>query len=490
MSAESQAPTSPSSAILHPGTPLYVDMDGTLVATDLLWESTMLFAARNPFEVWRVPLWLLGGKAHLKQQLTERAVPEASLLPYRQDVLDFLREEKRAGRRIILATAADERAARSVAAHVGLFDDTVASDGQRNLAGKNKLAAIVEHAEGEAFGYVGNSSADFPVWEKAQDAYVVAETSHFLRQAKRHCQPKRVFETKDGGFGAILKALRPNQWVKNVLLLVPVFAAHQITDLAVVMQALIAIACFCACASSVYITNDLLDLEGDRLHPRKRKRPFAAGRVSIPLGIAIAGALLVGGFAISALLLPLRFTLLLALYLALSSAYSFFLKRRMLQDVFVLAGLYTLRIIAGGAATVVEISPWLLAFAMFFFLSLAFLKRYAELLMVAERNDRQTSGRGYLTEDIAVIESVGPTSGYLAVMVLCLYLNSEVVTKIYKHPWFLWFLCPLFLYWITRLWFLARRRTMADDPVVFATTDRVSLIVGAITFGVFVAASL
>ena len=181
------------------------------------------------------------------------------------------------------------------------------------------------------------------------------------------------------------------------------------------------------------------------------------------------------------------FTLLLACYLATASAYSFFFKRRMLQDVFVLAGLYTLRIIAGGAATHVEISPWLLAFSLFFFLSLAFVKRYAELLMVADRDEQQASGRNYLTADIGLIESIGPSSGYLAVLVLCLYINSNATVGMYRHPGGLWLLCPILLYWITRMWFLARRRTLADDPVVFAVHDRVSLAAGIAAGLVFLA---
>ncbi len=489
MNREDQAVVAPLPTEPRAKGPLFVDMDGTLVATDLLWETAMLFTSRHPLEAWRIPVWLLGGRPNLKRQLAARCLPDPATLPYREEVLAFLRSEKRDGRRLILATAADERVAASVADHLGIFDETLASDGERNLAGQRKLEAIVESCAGEPFGYVGDSSVDLPVWAKAEDAYVVSQDSALIRQAEHVCQPRRVFEKENSGAGGMLKALRPQQWVKNILLLVPVFAAHKFGDAALVLQALLAIACFSACASSVYIVNDLLDLEADRQHPRKRHRPFAAGHVSIPVGIVLAIALLGGAFAASALLLPVRFTLLLGLYFLLSSAYSFFVKRRLLQDVFVLAGLYTLRIIAGGAATNVEISPWLLAFALFFFLSLAYLKRYAELLMVSDRNHRQATGRGYLTEDIGLIETVGPTSGYLAVMVLCLYLNSTAVVGIYRHPMFLWTLCPLFLYWITRMWFLARRRTLLDDPVIFATSDRVSLIVGVATL-IVVAASI
>ena len=474
----------------HGKGPLFVDMDGTLLATDLLWESAMLFAARHPLEIWRLPLWLLGGKAQLKQQLAARALPDPATLPYRQDVLDFLSSEKRDGREIILATAGDERAAASVAAHVGLFDSVLASDGVTNLDGERKLAAIVERSGGEGFGYMGNSTVDLPLWEKADDAYLVDAAPGLVRAAGSICQPRRVFEQRSGSAAALLKALRPTQWIKNILLIVPLCAAHKLGEGHLLVQVLVAIATFCACASSVYIVNDLVDLEADRRHPRKRARPFASGAVSIPGGLLLAAALIVGALAVSATFLPLPFTQLLAGYLALASAYSFFFKRRMLQDVFLLAGLYTLRIIAGGAASNVEISPWLLAFSLFFFLSLAFVKRYAELLMVADRDEQQASGRNYLTADIGLIESIGPSSGYLAVLVLCLYINSPAVNGMYHHPSRLWLLCPILLYWITRMWFLARRRTLADDPVVFAVRDRVSLAAGFAAGVVFVAASI
>ncbi len=485
MSIESKVIVEPLESTPREEGPLFVDMDGSLVAADLLWESTMLFAATHPFEIWRLPLWVLSGKAGFKQTISARALPDPASLPYHAEVLDFLRSEKRRGRKLILATAGDTRAAESVAAHLGLFDGVLASDGFTNLSGVRKLAAIVQGSGGAAFGYVGNSRIDLPLWEKAGDAHVVDAGPKLLRAANAVCKPRSIFTKRSGGLRAWWTALRPTQWIKNILLIVPLFAAHRVGEPGLLAQALIAIAAFCACASSVYIVNDLVDLDGDRRHPRKRSRPFASGALSIPAGLALAAALLLSSFTVSALLLPREFTGLLATYLTLASAYSFFFKRRLLQDVFVLAGLYTMRIIAGGAATGVEISPWLLAFSLFFFLSLAFVKRYAELLMVADRAEQQASGRNYLTGDISLIESVGPNSGYIAVLVLCLYINSPATEGMYAHPGWLWLLCPILLYWITRMWFLARRRTLADDPVVFAVRDRVSLLAGLAAGAVF-----
>jgi len=486
MSVESvTSSVSPSPAAPRVEGPLFVDLDGSLVATDLLWESAMLFAACHPLEIWRIPIWLGGGKAHLKQQLAERALPDPALLPYREEVLEFVRREKSRGRTVILATAADRRAAASVAEHLGIFDGVLASDGATNLSGARKLAAIEARSGDAAFGYLGDARVDLPLWEKAGDAHVVDASPALRRAAEAVCQPRSIFARRSGGLAAWWRALRPTQWIKNILLLVPLFAAHKLGEPGLFGQVLLALATFCACASSVYIVNDLVDLAGDRQHPRKRTRPFASGALSIPAGLLLAAALLAGAFTVSALLLPLAFTAHLATYLALASAYSFYFKRRLLQDVFLLAGLYTMRIMAGGAATGVEISPWLLAFSLFFFLSLAFVKRYAELLMVAERAEQLASGRNYLTGDITLIESVGPNSGYIAVLVLCLYINSDAIVGVYRHPGWLWLLCPILLYWITRMWFLARRRTLADDPVVFAVRDRVSLLAGLAAGAIF-----
>ncbi|RFC46287.1 MAG: 4-hydroxybenzoate polyprenyltransferase [Verrucomicrobia bacterium] len=458
--------------------PLFVDLDGTLVASDLLWESAMLFVAKHPFESWRILIWLTQGKARLKRQLAARCLPNPATLPYRREVLEFIRAEAARGRELVLATAGDRRIGEAVSKHFGFFRAVLASDGKRNLSGVRKLNAILAHTGGGGFGYVGDAEVDLEVWARASDSYIVSESSRLLRAAERVCRPCRVFPDGQNKFISQVRALRPNQWIKNLLLLVPLFAAHKMDDLTLLQSALLATGLFSVCASAIYILNDLLDMEGDRMHPKKCNRPFASGAVSIPRGILLSGGLLAAAFATSITWLPSNFSALLGLYVVLTAAYSLFFKRRLLQDVFVLAGLYTLRLMAGGTATGVDLSPWLLAFALFFFLSLAYLKRYSELLQIADRNQRQISGRNYVAEDNALVGSVGPASGYLAVMVLCLYINSSAVVGYYSNPAVLWLLCPVFLYWITRMWFLAGRRTLLDDPVVFAATDGVSLLSG------------
>jgi 4-hydroxybenzoate polyprenyltransferase len=289
---------------------------------------------------------------------------------------------------------------------------------------------------------------------------------------------------------ALLAAMRPHQWMKNLLLFLPLVLSHQLTNRHRLSAAIVAFVAMCLCASGVYIFNDLLDIESDRRHATKRHRPFASGRSSVRAGIVLAMVLLAAAFAISALLLPWRFTALLALYLALTTAYSLWLKTRLLVDVMVLAGLYTLRIIAGAQAVDVPLTMWLLAFSMFVFLSLAFVKRYSELIEAEHLGGEEACGRNYRVSDLRIIEAVGPASGYLAVVVFCNYLNSDMVRSLYSHPQVLWLVAPLLLYWLTRVWFLARRRAMHEDAILFALHDRVSILIAVVAAIIVLAAWL
>src|SRR5688572_23031260 len=275
----------------------------------------------------------------------------------------------------------------------------------------------------------------------------------------------------------LTRALRPYQWAKNLLMFVPILMAHQARDTARLTNVVIGFVAFCLCASAAYVLNDLWDREHDRHHPVKRTRPFASGRLSTATGLLTAAVLLAVGLGVSLLRLPRGFAAMLALYVLLTTLYSFWLKRRLLVDVFVLAGLYTLRVLAGGQAAEVPVSKWLLAFCIFFFLSLAFAKRFTELLRVRDESGDRIPGRAYRVEDLDVMNAVGPASGYLAVLVLALYVNqSEEAVKLYRMPGLLWLLYPVMLYWITRVWFLARRQTLTEDPMLFAMKDRVSLL--------------
>ncbi|WP_165252399.1 UbiA family prenyltransferase [Paludisphaera soli] len=450
--------------------PLCVDLDGTLIATDLLWESYFALARSRPTALLLSPAWLLKGRSRLKSEIADRVVLDIGTLPYREAVVDFLKAEKARGRRIVLATASDRRFAQAVADHLGLFDEVIASDAGENLKGLTKLAALEARFGRGGFAYLGDSTADLPIWEGAGETLLVDSQPGVVRRASAFREPSRVFEGTRVGPRALIKALRPHQWAKNILLFVALMASHRFFDLASWLSCLTAFAAFSAAASAVYILNDLLDLESDRKHSRKRRRPFASGAAPIPIGVVMIGALLAAS-AVAAAFLPARFGALLVLYLVLTTLYSVYLKRRLMVDVICLAGLYTLRILAGGEAASVIISPWLMAFSMFLFLSLAFAKRYAELTGASESGGK-IAGRGYWPSDVDLIRSFGPISGYLCVLVFCLYLNSPDVRLYYRRPDLLWLMCPILLYWISRVWFLACREQLADDPVVFALRDR------------------
>jgi 4-hydroxybenzoate polyprenyltransferase len=463
---------------------LCVDLDGTLVRTDLLWESLLLVLKREPWVLLLLPLWLLrGGRAHVKERIARRVAVDAAVLPYHEELLAFLQAEHAAGRRLVLATATHRRLAEPVADHLGLFDEVIATAGVANLAGAAKGRALAARFGAGGFDYVGNSHADVAVWRAARQALVVAPSRGLLTRARAAAPVGRIFPGRPGRVRALVAALRLHQWVKNILIFVPLATSHTFTDPARVGAALWAFLAFGVCASGVYVLNDLLDLAMDRRHPRKRRRPFAAGMLPIPVGVALVPTLFAVAFTLSLLTLPLGFTGILAAYLAVTTAYTFWLKRLEVLDVIVLALLYTARVVGGAVAIGVVLSPWLSALSVFVFLSLAVLKRYAELGVVGE-----TLGRGYVAGDRAWLGQVGVTSGYLAVLVFALYIYGDGVRALYGRPEILWLACPALLYWITRLWFLAQRGRVDDDPVVFAGRDRVSWVVAALVGLVMLAA--
>jgi len=466
-----------SARVLAP--PLCVDLDGTLIRSDVLLESLLLLIKRNPLYLILAVGWLLrGGKARLKAETAARVVLNPAALPYNKELLAWLHGERTAGREIWLCTAANVQLAEKVAQHLDLFDGVIASDARVNLAGKRKAEQLVERFGHGAFDYCGNEWRDLAIWRCARGAIIVNGPPALERRAGSELVVLRVFPAAEGKrFRAILRALRPHQWAKNVLVLVPLFTAHRVGDLSALASGMAAVVAFCLCASSVYLLNDMLDLEADRGHPRKSKRPFAAGDLSLATGLALAPALLAAAALIAAFL-PGKFQLSLAAYYVLTFAYSVKLKRMLLVDAVALAGLYTLRIIAGAGAVTVALSFWLLLFSVFLFLSLAFVKRYAELDSLRRQQRLQALGRGYRVEDLAVLQSFGTAAGYLSVLVLALYINSPDIEPLYHRPKAIWMLCVLMLYWISRVWMTAHRGGMHDDPVVYALRDRVSLGLG------------
>jgi 4-hydroxybenzoate polyprenyltransferase len=452
--------------------PLCIDVDGTLIKSDVLIESFFVLLKRNILFVLFIPFWLLKGKAYLKEQIAERVELDIHLLPYHKAFLDHLREQHRRGRRLILATASHRKFARQIAEHLGLFDEILASDSQTNLSGTKKLECLRTNFGDRGFDYAGNARVDLKIWPHARRAILVDPEAGVHAAAARVTEIERVFSDGNPRLRDYLRALRVHQWLKNLLVFIPLLAAHQVGNSELLLRAVLALVAFSFCTSSVYVLNDLLDLSADRLHPRKRLRPFAAGTLSTKQGVVLIPVLLTVATLI-ALMLSTEFLTLLITYYVFTLGYSLWFKAKVVVDVIVLAGLYTLRMLAGAAAVSIIPSFWLLAFSMFIFLSLAMIKRYSELLLLKDEGG-VIAGRGYTAVDLPILSSLGSASGYLAVLVLALYIHSDDVKRLYTHVEAIWLLCPLLLFWMSRMWLAAGRGKMHDDPIVFAIEDRAS----------------
>lgn len=457
--------------------PLVIDLDGTLILTDMLHESSLKFLRDNPLEFIKLPFWLIQGKARLKRELAQRVQFDPSLLPYNEELVEWLRQEKSRGRKLILCTASDQYYALKIAQHLDLFQDVIATNNERNLAGKNKEEELVLRFGKSGFDYAGNSSTDLPVWGSANAAIIVNASSKLKTNVSIQSRVVKIIDGPIQGAKVWLKALRVHQWLKNILLFMPMVAAHKIGILATWQSLFLAFFSFSLCASSVYLMNDLLDLESDRTHPRKKKRPFASGVLSVWKGVVAAPFLLCFSF-LFARQVGLEFLIWLVVYFLITCIYSIGLKRVIMLDCLTLAVLYTLRVIAGTAAIDMQLTFWILAFSVFLFLSLAFIKRYAELEVQLHAGKDKIHGRGYLTTDITLIQSMGIGSGYLSVLVLALYLNSDAVLKLYQTPEMVWGSVIVLLYWISHMWMQAHRGEMHDDPLVFAVKDKASVIAG------------
>jgi len=448
-----------------------VDLDGTLLRSDILWETFWSALGRNPFHA---TMALLSGRAALKRYLAQTSRLDETSLPYDPDVIAYIQAWRDKGGRTALVTASDQSIADRVAAHLGLFDEVHGSDGRLNLKGKAKAAFLVDRFGSDGFAYVGDARADVPVWAQSSKAITVNASQSLKGRAESLGKPVEHLSTTTRSIRPFIKALRPNQWLKNALVFLPMLAAHQL-DSQTVLRSFAAFVAFCLVASSVYVLNDLLDLGSDRAHPRKRLRPFASGSIPIAHGSWMALLTVVAGMSLSALL-GWRFLLVMLGYYALTAAYSLYLKRRIVMDICVLTGLYTIRIVAGGVATGIPLSVWLLAFSIFFFFSLAAVKRQAELVDMAERGQLSASGRGYHVDDVGIMSMIALGSGYVSVLVMALYINSPVILSLYKFPPALWGICCVLLYWITRTVMITHRGSMHYDPVVFAAKDRISWI--------------
>ena len=473
--------------------PLCVDLDGTLVKGDTLVDSVLVLARQHPAALLSIPGWLAEGKAAFKQHVAQTVTLDVSALPYNRPLLDYLLEQHAQGRPIFLATAADRSLADRIAQHYPIFAGVLASDGSHNLAGGNKLQAFRERF-GDRFSYIGNARPDIPILTACLEPMVANPTASLMQGLRSaNIVPARIFRDGQPALRTWLKAIRLHQWAKNTLIFLPFLLAHAWAGpnaVASVAGILIAFFAFGLCASATYIVNDLLDIEADRRHHTKSRRPFAAGNLSAFSGIGVVALFLTISAALALALPhlvallghppfePYRFAAWLLLYAIATTAYSMALKRVVLVDVVVLAGLYTIRIFAGGAAGGVEVSQWLGGFSVFFFLSLAFIKRFAELENLRRRDKVPTNGRGYLLDDIEQLRAFGTSAAYASVVVLLVYI-SNLDTNLYQHGGRLWLLLPVVLLWISQLWLLASRGELNEDPVVYAITDKRSLLLGA-----------
>lgn len=455
--------------------PLVVDLDGTLTPTDTLHESIIQIIKRTPISLLQLPLVLLNGKAAFKDAIAGHADLDPGQLPWRHDLLDYLRSEKAKGRPIILATAAHTSIAKKVADYLGLFDKVLATESGQNLKSIAKLQAIRTEV-GEKFTYAGDCKADLPIWKSSSSAILVGTDAKTTAEVKLHTFVEREFSNEAASPKVWLRALRVHQWLKNLLLFVPLLTAFSFQDLSKLITMCIAFFAFSLAASGTYILNDLWDLGSDRQHPRKCKRPFASATIPIHHGLGISIGVLAMAFVLSAFVAP-GFVLMLLLYVVLTTTYSWVLKTYVLIDVLMLSLLYTLRILAGSVAVAIPASSWLLAFSVFIFLSLALVKRCAELVSMKEAGRDGTRGRDYRVSDLVVLWPMGVGAALSAVVVFGLFISAQETQTRYASPQMLWLVAIGLIYWLARLWIKTSRGEMHDDPVVYAIKDKGSRIV-------------
>ena len=466
---------------------LCVDLDGTFINTDMMYESFVRVVKTRPWLLLAMPFWLLQGKHKLKRELALRCRVDFSVLPYNSRAVEYIRQQREKGRECVLVTGSNERLANGIAEHCQIFDRVMASDNTVNLTGKNKAAVLCEEYGSRNFDYMGNSHVDKVVWREAFCAITANAPKAVVADAKSAGVEHIDLAGAKSSLLVWLKAMRIHQWVKNALLFVPLLTSHHVFDVVAIWHCALAFIAFGLIASSTYFVNDLFDLDADRAHKSKCRRPFAAGTLSIKSGLLVGGVLLLVGAAISSLL-PVGFQLCLLAYLVSTLCYSFVAKSIASLDVIFLAGLYTLRVIGGAFAIDVALSFWLLAFSMFIFLCLALAKRVAELVDLDGGKGSVAKGREYTTFDIPLLQMLGASCGYIAVLVIALYINSDEVVVLYQTPQILWLIAPLLLLWVTRLWMITARGYMDQDPIVWAVKDPETWITSAVAVLIIVAA--
>jgi len=468
--------------------PLIVELDSTLMYTETLWESCLLFIKKYPLKIFSFIKWAVIGKSYLNHQLSKKVLPEVSLLPHNEGVEKVINIAKNSGRKTYLMTDTNQRIADAVSKSAKLFTKVIVSN-DKKIANGNKLEIIRDVVGSTKFDYIGNSRSDTTILKEAHTSYIVARNNRFPKSFKK-LNNIEIISTDGSFFRRWIKALRVHQWSKNILIFLALLMSHRILEVELFIKSTIAFFSFSFSASAVYILNDLFDLEADRRHPSKKHRPFAEGQISIKNGIFAVPILLISSILLSAIFLPSLFTIALFTYLIATTCYSLILKEILFVDVILLGALYTLRIIAGGLATGIEVSSWLLGFSGFFFLSLAFMKRYTDLILFKKNSQEELFGRGYSVEDSEIVQKAGITSGFLSLIILALYITSDQVFVLYRQPLLLWLSIPIILYWLMNMWVVANRNRMTEDPIIYAVKDRISYITFTLLLLVIIAATI
>ncbi|MCD6046856.1 MAG: hypothetical protein K0S08_503 [Gammaproteobacteria bacterium] len=455
--------------------PLFVDLDGTLLFNDSLQEVFWRLLLKHPwYAINAVFLLLTQGRAAFKAFIANHVPLQSIQWAINPAVVQLLKAEKSRGRKIILLTASNEKIARHIVEPLNLFDHIEASSENRNFKGGEKLSWIRTRYPGEEFLYAGNSQDDLILWRHAHESIIVNPSNSVLKEAKKVSKEVRLIQNCPNFFQRWKKTLRIHQYSKNFLIFIPLLLSGKFLHPTLFLNSLLAFIAFCAMASGSYILNDLVDIDHDRMHATKKNRPFAAGIMECISGLGCALSLIVIALVISAFL-PISFLLTLICYLILTVSYSFYLKRLAIIDVFTLSILYLIRILAGSAATGIVISNWLFAFGLFFFLSLAYLKRFIE---IDRLDENYVKGRNYKKQDLLLVKIYGICLGLISTLIFTLYLNANATAGIYKHPQGLWLIALFLLYWINHVWHAAVHHNIHDDPVEFALKDKPSLIVG------------
>lgn len=466
--------------------PLVVDLDGTLIKTDTLHEALVQLFSQKPIQALRTLPLLVHGRAAFKSAVADHVLPDVDTVPTNEAVFEAIAQAKKDGRKVYLATAADRRFAEAIANSIGKFDGVFASADGINLKGKTKADRLVAAFGMHGFDYIGNDAADIPAWRAARKALIAGAPSRLMRRLSGELPTAIALGTRTPPIKSYLLALRPHQWLKNGLVALPAIAAHDFT-IGALITVLIAFTSFSLGASSIYLVNDMLDLPHDRAHPVKRHRSLAAGLVPVTHAILLFG--LVAALSIAlATLLPWAFMFTLIVYFAFSISYSLYLKRKLMVDVVALAALYGVRVSAGATATGIALSHWLIGFCFFIFLSLALVKRTSEITALTSTAVDKVKGRGYRSEDHQTVVALTAASGFVAVLIFALYISSPDVIALYRNPQLLWGICVILVYWLGRVYFLADRGEMHQDPVIFAATDRISLLAGMLILAILLAA--